>query len=93
MRDVLAITFYTIAFLALTGFYGFMKFTYQNRIIEHLRVVINEDGSVRQICTTPINSGHDRNLLPGHQHPAVKDLITYSYTESPSSRDNLVFFS
>ncbi|KAI1378298.1 hypothetical protein F4677DRAFT_466083 [Hypoxylon crocopeplum] len=103
MRDIITPTIFTIAFIACTGIYGFFKFSREHTSSAHVNVVVNSEEPSHMVSTGSIPLDYDdfepspylRMSMSDYPHPAVhsdRPLITYSYTESPSARDNLIFF-
>ncbi|KAL7626242.1 hypothetical protein AAE478_003012 [Parahypoxylon ruwenzoriense] len=99
-RDMFFAFFY-LALLATAGIFGY--FEYSHDIHGRVNASLNLELSHHHLLSTPILTdsnvpgfkayGHIPTL--GHQHPlanTARPLITYAYTESPSSRENLMFF-
>ncbi|KAI0180414.1 hypothetical protein GGR52DRAFT_569157 [Hypoxylon sp. FL1284] len=99
---IVAPTVWTIMFMLIVGLWGFIKFSHENAAIRRPAMsIVPAPYSQVPVTSTPIN--HDGSALAaqdpiselGHDHPAVepaRTLITYAYSESPSARENLMFF-
>ncbi|KAF3064639.1 hypothetical protein GL218_01435 [Daldinia childiae] len=80
-------TLLTIVFMLLTGLYGFVKFSHENDYATEGKASID--------LKEPIHLTSPSGLHPLVEHPVVDStgpLITYAYTESPTARENLMFF-
>ncbi|KAI1144066.1 hypothetical protein F5Y05DRAFT_363518 [Hypoxylon sp. FL0543] len=101
-KRILTVLFVYVAFMALTGLYGFVRFSRQGYHEIKVDLSVNSEGAVYTAPTpTPtVASPHDLGLKEEHSVPVtVRDdshvyptIIIYSYTETPSARENLIFF-
>ncbi|KAI0383041.1 hypothetical protein F5Y04DRAFT_251686 [Hypomontagnella monticulosa] len=103
MRDVINPTVFTMLFILFTGFYGFVKFSFENDHTTQVEAAINSKVLAHEVPGTSPSVGHDGVGLET-SHPmsvavhqnALTDshrlLITYDYTESQYSRENLMLF-
>ncbi|KAI0851002.1 hypothetical protein F5Y00DRAFT_268057 [Daldinia vernicosa] len=80
-------TVLAIVFMLLTGLYGFVKFSHEKDYAT--------EGKAAAILKEPVHLTSTSGLHPLVEHPIVdstRPLVTYAYTESPTTRENLLFF-
>ncbi|KAI1393498.1 uncharacterized protein F4822DRAFT_439572 [Hypoxylon trugodes] len=103
MRDVVTPTLFTIVFMLFTGLYGFVKFSHQNDYATHHNMVTKAKEHVGSVSAVATPVYHDNLGDEAHQHVSMledqhvitgfsRPLITYSYVESPTALENLMFF-
>lgn len=108
MREIIAPTVLTIAFMLCVGLYGFIKLSYENDGIVCFTHYGLTYGPIELMClqqgrpTTSAIPTHspvctpcilvDQNDSSGLSYEPDRLLVTYVYTESPSARENLLYF-
>ncbi|KAI2613123.1 uncharacterized protein GGS25DRAFT_478619 [Hypoxylon fragiforme] len=103
-RELTTPTVLTILFLALTGIYGFLRFSHENVLaIRRFEAVVKAQEPVYLAPSTfeadgleephrfvgPVSDDHQRSTTAGS---VARPLITYAYSESPHARENLKLF-